>query len=375
MSRAIIFDMDGTLFQTDRILERSLEDTFTQLRSQGLWDIATPIEKYCEIMGVPLPKVWETLLPQHSLEVREQADVYFQNRLIENIISGKGALYPNVKEVLSYLKANDWSIYIASNGLVNYLEAIVGYYHLDDWVTETFSIEQIESLNKSELVRSVINKYEITTGAVVGDRLSDINAAKDNGLVAIGCRFDFSLDEELAKADVVVNDLLELKEIMTGNKSLGEGCEVGATTKLPLTDDEKSKLRKAKIKMADLHTFTRDEIAHMLDVSDERATILKGLADFQSVPSIGDKLAGKLVHKLNVYSLEEIKDQDAASLFDKLEQINGVLTDSCVEDQIRCVIHFANNPGSSKQWFDFTEERKAYREKYGFPDNSPRMQV
>ena len=156
---------------------------------------------------------------------------------------------------------------------------------------------------------------------------------------------------------------------------MGEGCEVGATTKLPLTDDEKSKLRKAKIKMADLHTFTRDEIAQLLDVSDERATILKGLADFQSVPSIGDKLAGKLVHKLNVYSLEEIKDRDAASLFNKLEQINGALTDSCVEDQIRCVIHIANTPGSSKQWFDFTEERKAYREKYGFPDNSPRMQV
>ena len=214
MSRAIIFDMDGTLFQTDRILERSLEDTFTQLRSQGLWDIATPIEKYCEIMGVPLPKVWETLLPQHSLEVREQADVYFQNRLIENIISGKGALYPNVKEVLSYLKANDWSIYIASNGLVDYLEAIIGYYHLDDWVTEMFSIEQIDSLNKSDLVRSAINKHGITTGAVVGDRLSDINAAKDNGLIAIGCRFDFAREEELAKADVVINDLLELKEIL-----------------------------------------------------------------------------------------------------------------------------------------------------------------
>ncbi|HWL12437.1 MAG TPA: HAD family hydrolase [Ureibacillus sp.] len=214
MSRAIIFDMDGTLFQTDTILERSLEDTFTELRSQGLWESATPIEKYREIMGMPLPKVWEALLPQHSLEVREQADAFFQGRLVENIKSGKGALYPNVTEVFSYLKANDWSIYIASNGLVDYLEAIIGYYHLDDWVTEMFSIEQIDSLNKSDLVRSAINKHGITTGAVVGDRLSDINAAKDNGLVAIGCRFDFAREEELAKADVVINDLLELKEIL-----------------------------------------------------------------------------------------------------------------------------------------------------------------
>ena len=33
MVRAVIFDMDGTLFQTDKILELSLDDTFEHLRS------------------------------------------------------------------------------------------------------------------------------------------------------------------------------------------------------------------------------------------------------------------------------------------------------------------------------------------------------
>ncbi|KGR79103.1 MTA/SAH nucleosidase [Ureibacillus manganicus DSM 26584] len=213
MSQSLIFDMDGTLFQTDRILELSLEDTFNHLRSQNKWDRETPIEKYREIMGVPLPKVWETLLPGHSIEVREQTDRYFLERLIENINSGKGALYPNVQEVFSYLKENDCAIYIASNGLTEYLKAIVDYYHLDQWVTETFSIQQIESLNKSDLVQTIIKKYNITSGAVVGDRLSDINAAKDNGLVSIGCNFDFAKEDELSQADMVIDDLIELKGI------------------------------------------------------------------------------------------------------------------------------------------------------------------
>ena len=43
--------MDGTLFQTDKILELSLDDTFDHLRSLQLWDTVTPIEKYREIMG------------------------------------------------------------------------------------------------------------------------------------------------------------------------------------------------------------------------------------------------------------------------------------------------------------------------------------
>jgi phosphoglycolate phosphatase-like HAD superfamily hydrolase len=214
MLHSLIFDMDGTLFQTDKILELSLEDAFSQLRSLNKWDAATPIDKYREIMGVPLPKVWEALLPNHSNEEREQTDAYFLERLVENIRSGKGALYPNVKEVFSFLKENNCSIYIASNGLTEYLKAIVSYYHLDNWVTETFSIQQIKSLNKSDLVQSIMQKYGITNAAVVGDRLSDIQAAKDNGLVAIGCNFDFAQENELSQADIVIDDLLELITIL-----------------------------------------------------------------------------------------------------------------------------------------------------------------
>lgn len=214
MTQAIIFDMDGTLFQTDNILEVSLDDVFSRLRSLNKWNTDTPIDQYRKILGVPLPKVWEKLLPQHSDEERAKVDAYFLERLIENIRSGKGALYPNVKEVFRYLKENNYSIYIASNGLTDYLNTIVSYYHLDRWVTETFSIQQIQSLNKSDLVHRIVKKYGITTGAVVGDRLSDINAAKDNGLVSIGCNFDFAQEDELSQADVVIDDLIDLQSII-----------------------------------------------------------------------------------------------------------------------------------------------------------------
>ncbi|MCA1010593.1 helix-hairpin-helix domain-containing protein [Halobacillus halophilus] len=75
---------------------------------------------------------------------------------------------------------------------------------------------------------------------------------------------------------------------------------------------------------------------------------------------MGFQLAEKLVFKLDIYELAEIKDKNAAELFDQLEKQLGVWTDSCVEDQIRCVINYANHPDSRKQWFDFTEERKEY---------------
>ncbi|WMM23794.1 HAD hydrolase-like protein [Tissierella sp. MB52-C2] len=212
--KAIIFDMDGTLFQTNKVLEISLFETFNYLKSINEWENEIPIEKYREIMGAPLPTVWETLLPNHTEDIREFTDSFFLKVLVENIRNGKGDLYPNVEDIFNYLKDNNWSIFIASNGLKEYLKAIVRFYHLDNWILDFYSIEEIDSLNKSDLVEFILKKHNIKKGAVVGDRISDINAAKDSGLVSIGCNFDFARDEELAKADYIIDDLIELKSIV-----------------------------------------------------------------------------------------------------------------------------------------------------------------
>lgn len=212
MKQAIIFDMDGTLFQTNLILEPGLEATFDVLREKGQWQEETPIELYQQIMGVPLPVVWETLLPNHSQETRTESNVIFHHQLMEKIHQGKGALYDGAEHVLQEL-SKKYSLYIASNGQVEYLQAIVEKYGLHRWIRRTYSIQMINSGDKSELVKKVLTENEITKGAVVGDRYSDIKAAKDNGLVAIGCQFDFSQPDELAKADVVIQNLTELIDV------------------------------------------------------------------------------------------------------------------------------------------------------------------
>lgn len=211
MNKAIIFDMDGTLFQTNKILEISLMDTFQHLNLLQEWEGKTLLNQFQEIMGAPLPKVWKTLMPTASSELIESVNCYFLETLVSNIRNGKGALYPHVTEMLSELKKRGYALFIASNGLIDYLEAIVTYYRLDRWITETFSIEQIDSLNKADLVKAIVTKYNLQQGAVVGDRISDIHAARSNELIAIGCNFDFAKPEELAQADIVIQDFMELQ--------------------------------------------------------------------------------------------------------------------------------------------------------------------
>ncbi|MGM0839185.1 MAG: HAD hydrolase-like protein [Bacillota bacterium] len=214
MKAAMIFDMDGTLFQTDRILEASLHDTFQQLRDEGMWKGDTPLEIYREIMGVPLSVVWKTLLPHHPLHIHGKANDVFHEKLIENIQKGKGALYPHTEEILAYLSGRGFPIFVASNGYPHYLKTIVEYFHLDRWILDSYSIQEIQSDDKGELIRKIKEDHKLTHGVVIGDRLSDFKGAEENHFLSIGCAFDFSQEKELHEADIVVEDLLEVKEYL-----------------------------------------------------------------------------------------------------------------------------------------------------------------
>ena len=216
MTTAIVFDMDGTLFQTNRILEPALEVTFEQLRQNGYWTGPTPLEKYQEIMGVPLTVVWQTLCPELPKEMHEACNKRFQLALIELIQSGQGALYDEVESTLEKL-AENYPLFIASNGQTAYLQAIIETYHLHKWIKGTYSIDRVTSGNKSELVSIVLTENDVHQGFVVGDRLSDINAALDNKLTSIGVRFDFAQEDELAKADYIVDRFTAILDIVNNH--------------------------------------------------------------------------------------------------------------------------------------------------------------
>ncbi len=214
MQTAIIFDMDGTLFQTNLILEPALERTFEYLRQNNLWSSDTPIEKYREIMGVPLNVVWNSLCPDHSDKIREKSNHYFQAALIEEIRQGNGALYENILPTLQSL-SDSYPLFIASNGETPYLQAIMSTYNLERWIKGCYSIDIIPSKNKSHLVERIIKEQDIVSGFVVGDRASDINAATDNNLIAIAVNFDFAQLEEIKKAHHIIEQFPQLISILS----------------------------------------------------------------------------------------------------------------------------------------------------------------
>ncbi len=139
---------------------------------------------------------------------------------------------------------------------------------------------------------------------------------------------------------------------------------------LELTAEEKALLKQKGITQKALMDYAIDEIIHALNAPSQRAKILQALFEFQEIPSIGIRFANDLIF-LGYYNLSELKDAKGPELLDQYEKKLGNRVDPCVEDQFRLVVYYANNPGSKKQWWDFTAERKAYRSKRGYPATRP----
>ncbi len=140
--------------------------------------------------------------------------------------------------------------------------------------------------------------------------------------------------------------------------------------KLSPTAAEKKILRSKKIRFSELCLYPTGQIQILLGTSRIRAMELFALSEFQNVPSIGIKFAHDLI-ALGYYSLAELKKKQPAKLVHQLEKQIGAWADPCIEDQFRLVIYYANHRDGTKNWWDFTSERKAYRLQHGYPADRP----
>jgi AraC-like DNA-binding protein len=144
-----------------------------------------------------------------------------------------------------------------------------------------------------------------------------------------------------------------------------------STNRLDILSSEKRKLRANKVKLSEIHHHSVGNLRAILGISKIRAMELKALSEFQTIPSIGIRFALDLI-SLGFYSIEELNGKDPAKLVDQLERQLGAWIDPCVEDQVRLCIHYAEHFDKRVNWWDFTKERKAFRQQYGYPASRPK---
>ncbi|AJY77812.1 haloacid dehalogenase [Paenibacillus beijingensis] len=208
--------MDGTLLQTETLLIHVHPRLFAALREEGLYTGETPpVDELIACLGMLLEEIWKKVMPDASEAARRRADELMLQYELEELEAGNGSLYPKVAETLRELKARGIKLFVASNGLEHYVKGIVKVKGMDDLFDDLYSAGEYETASKVELVALLMEKHGIKQGWMVGDRSSDVEAGKGNGLAVIGCAYaGFGGNAELAGADVCIEHFEQLLALL-----------------------------------------------------------------------------------------------------------------------------------------------------------------
>ena len=206
MPALIIFDIDGTLLETERVTVPAVQRTF------AAHDLTVPDrDTICGFFGKPV-KTYEAWLAEQCPPGMAPQIVAETNALELRLIGGEGRLYDGARAVLEELHAK-YVLAVCSNGPDDYVNEFLDAHGVRPLLaavrargtfygSKTEMIAEIKGLN---LGRPVI---------VVGDRHDDIEAAHANGALAIGAAYGFGGGHELAGADAHIGEIRELPAVI-----------------------------------------------------------------------------------------------------------------------------------------------------------------
>lgn len=203
----IIFDLDGTLFNTASAFIPACEDFFLTYNKPYPGN-----REVMKLVGEPEAYFREWLIRHDIDQPFEQT----RRRMIElevGYIYKNGALFEGVKLLLEELYRSGQEIALCSNAVDAYQEAVFEKTEISSFFSSV-RLPRSPSDNKTSMVRELIQQAEPASYHIVaGDRIHDIMAARDNGLISIGCAYGYGFDE-IKEADYVAQSASEIKTII-----------------------------------------------------------------------------------------------------------------------------------------------------------------
>lgn len=201
----ILFDLDGTLYKSTEILPRSYRQGIERFLETQNIDCEVPSEEQIlNQIGNPADEIYENLFPQLTSTQCKQLSREIVDELTELIRKGNGSLITGVPEVLGQLQKH-YPLGLVTNARIDYMDAVVETYQLDQYFFRMKCIEMVESNKKARLVQDMLENAGVSAEetVLVGDRKSDYDAAQEMGTGFIGCEFGYSSRGEFPQAETI----------------------------------------------------------------------------------------------------------------------------------------------------------------------------
>ena len=188
MKKAILFDLDGTLWDSSEQVVTSWNHVLA-----GLTDVERQItlKDMQGWMGLQMDEIGRRCFQGYPVtqarisEIMKACEIYENEYLREH----GGNLFPDLEEVLADL-SKDYFLAIVSNCQVGYIEAFLEHHHLGTYISDLESFGGT-GLPKGENIRLVCQRNHLDPAVYVGDIQGDYNSACMAGIPFIHAAYGF----------------------------------------------------------------------------------------------------------------------------------------------------------------------------------------
>lgn len=200
----IFFDWDGTLADSMHLCICGIE---TAMKKLGL--PALPRERIVQCNG---PAFDESV---HILDIpadKAEAFLRLRRQTEMDVIPTVQRLFPGVRTMLETLLPMA-DLVVASYGLKDYLHQSAQTLGVDSMFMRIQ--HAMPGKTKAEMVGILLEELQPTRAVMVGDRLGDLMAGRDNGIPSIAACYGYGNAEEWKHADACAASAEELTNMLT----------------------------------------------------------------------------------------------------------------------------------------------------------------
>jgi HAD superfamily hydrolase (TIGR01549 family) len=206
----IIFDMDGTIIASLPAVYESIKRAFKKIG----WPVTFSAQEINKFFGITTAStkgsLYEFITPPGSHlsleEVRERVRAEYKGTFRDMLEP-----FPGVKETLATLRKRGYKLAQYTNATTMYLDIVMSTLGIREYYDHIECVQD-NGLTKTQLVQKIRDKFGGLKAAVVGDRVHDIEAARETGSLSVGVMFGYGGDEP-KQADITIDKFDDLLSI------------------------------------------------------------------------------------------------------------------------------------------------------------------
>ncbi len=210
MKKAVIFDMDGTLWDSRQGIKASWNEIYEKYSGVKNHFTDSMIEG---VLGKPMPEIANILFSmfgEKSWEVAKDAFLYENEYLAKH----PQKIYPGLVETLSELKEK-YRLYIISNCQQGYIEAFFESMGLK-YLFDDYGCWGDNQLKKGDNIKLIMKRNNVDEAIYVGDTRGDEIATREAGIPFVHASYGFGKAESPDATIRELKDLLEVSKKLLG---------------------------------------------------------------------------------------------------------------------------------------------------------------